>query len=351
MKRGFTLIELLITIAIVGVLSTFGLITYQGISGRARDNVRKTDIRNLAVALEIYYQQNRQYIGTAQADGSCATSFDEFYNRIAPKINGPVPTDPKEPNPRYLYTAEKKCQSFRLFAKLEDCNDLEIIPGVACDGIAYPDREQNYSVTSDDLFIAAAPTGGSTGEDTPQPHTPPLPPPPSSTIPASTAYKRVFVTTTASYTGNLGGLNGADQKCVDEANTSSARLCGSADCPTGSWKAWLSTGTINARDRLTDSEYRRLDGTIIANDKVDLTNGNIANPINIQPDGTSLSGFNGVWTGTNGSGLLSIGHCNNWTINDSSNTGWGSTERTNNSWTDIGTTSCSSSHRLYCFEQ
>lgn len=151
MRRGFTLIELLITISIIGVLATIGLIAYQGIAGRARDNARKGDLRNLAVALGIYYQEKRQYIGTAQADGTCLSSVDEFYIQIAPKMNGPVPTDPQTPNPRYLYTAENKCQAFRLFAKLENCNDAEIIPGVACQ------TAWNYSVVSDNLTVSPAP--------------------------------------------------------------------------------------------------------------------------------------------------------------------------------------------------
>lgn len=141
MRRGFTLIELLIAVAIIGVLSTVGLITYQGIAGKARDNVRKGDLNNLAAALEIYYQQNRQYIGTPQTDGSCLTSPSEFYSQIAPKMTGPVPLDPKAPNPRYLYTAENKCQSFRLFAKLENINDAETIN---CPNV-------NFTVFSDNL--------------------------------------------------------------------------------------------------------------------------------------------------------------------------------------------------------
>lgn len=128
MKRNaFTLIELLIAISIITVLSTIGLMTYQGIQGRTRDSIRKSDLRTLATALEVYYQTNdSKYIGTPQQNGSCTTNTDEFYTQILSKINGPVPKDPKPPNPEYLYTAENKCQSFRLCAKLENTSDPDI---------------------------------------------------------------------------------------------------------------------------------------------------------------------------------------------------------------------------------
>ncbi len=54
--------------------------------------------------------------------------------------------------------------------------------------------------------------------------------------------KRIFVTSTL-YSGNLGGLSGADAKCLTAAQ--------SVNLP-GTWKAWLSSSTINAIDRIAE---------------------------------------------------------------------------------------------------
>jgi len=65
-ERGFTLIELLVTISIIAVLSSIGLIVYQGVQSKARDSIRKSDLQKLAIALEIYAQQpNGLYVREA----------------------------------------------------------------------------------------------------------------------------------------------------------------------------------------------------------------------------------------------------------------------------------------------
>jgi prepilin-type N-terminal cleavage/methylation domain-containing protein len=53
-QRGFTLIELLVTIGIIGILSSFLLANFVGVRQRARDGVRKSDLRQIQSALELY---------------------------------------------------------------------------------------------------------------------------------------------------------------------------------------------------------------------------------------------------------------------------------------------------------
>lgn len=142
---GFTLVELLVAISIIAILSAVGLAIFSNIQSKARDSIRKNDLRSLATALEIYFQKKGQYIGTPQGDGSCTVNSGQFYNEITPQINGPVPKDP-ETKQEYLYAAENKCQSYRLFAKLENCTD-----SILCSYENY-----NYSLTSPDLKVAPA---------------------------------------------------------------------------------------------------------------------------------------------------------------------------------------------------
>jgi len=60
-NKGFTLIELLIVIAIIGVLATLLMVNFVGVRQRARDAQRKSDLRQLQSALEIYRSDNGSY--------------------------------------------------------------------------------------------------------------------------------------------------------------------------------------------------------------------------------------------------------------------------------------------------
>lgn len=60
-KKGFTLIELLIVIAIIGLLSAFLTVNYISVRQRARDSQRKSDLRQLQSALELYRNDLGQY--------------------------------------------------------------------------------------------------------------------------------------------------------------------------------------------------------------------------------------------------------------------------------------------------
>ena len=58
---GFTLIELLVVIAIIGILTTFLVANFVGVKSRARDGQRKSDLRNIQAALEIYRSDKSVY--------------------------------------------------------------------------------------------------------------------------------------------------------------------------------------------------------------------------------------------------------------------------------------------------
>ena len=55
MKRGFTLIELLIVVAIIGILSTIAVPNMIEMWTRAKIGRAKSDLRTLAMALEMYH--------------------------------------------------------------------------------------------------------------------------------------------------------------------------------------------------------------------------------------------------------------------------------------------------------
>lgn len=60
-QKGFTLIELLVVIAIIGTLSGVVLVSLQGARAKARDAVRKSDIRQVVTAMQLYYAKYEEF--------------------------------------------------------------------------------------------------------------------------------------------------------------------------------------------------------------------------------------------------------------------------------------------------
>lgn len=145
MRRGFTLVELLVAISIIAILSTIGLAIFSGIQSKARDSIRKNDLRALATALEIYYQKKGKYVEGEEVK-NCQTDPDPnnntFYNAIKNYLSDPnsLPEDPSTKQ-AYCYISENNGLSFWLCAKLENNSDPDINNPASC-----PDL--NYGVTT-----------------------------------------------------------------------------------------------------------------------------------------------------------------------------------------------------------
>ena len=171
---------------------------------------------------------------------------------------------------------------------------------------------------------------------------------------------RVFLSS-EKYTGNLGGLAGADQKCNDLANIEGLG---------GQWVAWLSTSDISASTRITqtNNNYVLLDGRVIANGWADLTDGSLNSPIILTENMNSHDNGN-TWTHTKPNGetvgrdeepvwvedefiTALINACNDWTSEDRDKyrAGRGNISSTTETWTYDNLRSCNTEERIYCFE-
>ena len=60
-SRGFTLVELLVVIAIIGILASIILSSLGSAKAQARDARRISDIKEIQLALELYYDANNVF--------------------------------------------------------------------------------------------------------------------------------------------------------------------------------------------------------------------------------------------------------------------------------------------------
>jgi hypothetical protein len=158
----------------------------------------------------------------------------------------------------------------------------------------------------------------------------------------------VFLSSTR-HTGNLGGLAGADAICQ--------QLASAVPLP-GTYKAWLSDSVASPSTRFMQSSgpYRLVDGTTIANNWADLTDGNLAAQISTSETGVVES--SAVWThtlpnGTAGGSGLNV-HCDNWLSTAVDARGdVGTSGSTASFWTDVISSGLCASFtlKLYCFQQ
>lgn len=150
----------------------------------------------------------------------------------------------------------------------------------------------------------------------------------------------VFVTSLA-YTADLGGLEGADEICAFEAEA--------AQLP-GKFRAWLSSSTEDAIDRITgDGPWHDLQGNRLFNNHAHLRTAPLR-PIEVDPFGEEKF-WSHVWTGTGvGGRLRSAGTCGDWTSEDWLGEAGVGVLEASSTWTDAGPNSCVVEQYLYCFE-
>ncbi len=140
LRKGFTLIELLVVIAIIGLLSSVVLASLNTARGKARDAIRKQEMREIQSALNLYYSDFGSYPlpnpgswggistvpcgpGNGQTGGANA-----YILGLTPKYMGTLPVDPG--------------------------------PAGSCNGIMYASDGINYKLLDHQSYEGTYPTAG-----------------------------------------------------------------------------------------------------------------------------------------------------------------------------------------------
>ncbi|HRT11087.1 MAG TPA: prepilin-type N-terminal cleavage/methylation domain-containing protein [Patescibacteria group bacterium] len=122
-NNAFTLVELLVVIAIIGVLSTLSVVAFNSARTKARDTRRLSDVRQIGMALELYYNDKGVYpappipTGTP-ITGLCLSNLGISSTCGAIVYLQKIPSDPLS-NIHYTYSYLNSGESYRLGFNLE----------------------------------------------------------------------------------------------------------------------------------------------------------------------------------------------------------------------------------------
>lgn len=125
-RQGFTLIELLVVIAIIGVLASIVLASLNNARKKSRDARRITDIKQIQLALELYFDgQGNKYPSAGNTCTTPPTAAAGENNGLQDLvIKGYIPQIPRDPlssSTCYRYAAPTGTPTtYHLGATIED---------------------------------------------------------------------------------------------------------------------------------------------------------------------------------------------------------------------------------------
>ena len=166
-NKGFSLIEILIVVAIIGLLASAALASMNDVRGSARDTIRKSDLKQIRLAMEQYRNRYGTYqvAGAGFGDGGMGWFSYEgpSYNRSVARalyeagyLSRSVLDDPlaTASSPGYMIYVCGGGERYAVAATLEEpaASDISHIQ-TTCNGVGangtYSLYNKNYAVTNE----------------------------------------------------------------------------------------------------------------------------------------------------------------------------------------------------------
>ncbi|MFH1427728.1 MAG: type II secretion system protein [Patescibacteria group bacterium] len=130
-RQGFTLIEMLVVITIIGIISSFAVVSVNDARIKARDAKRQADIVQTHTALQVYFDKNDQYPKCSCSRSDCwETILDSaMFNESGKPYITPLPIDPLDKDEYYYEYCSDDGKTFTITYQLEQENDVKIMSG------------------------------------------------------------------------------------------------------------------------------------------------------------------------------------------------------------------------------
>lgn len=153
--------ELLIVVAILGILATMGTGSFMSSQRKSRDNRRKSDLKQLTIALETYFNDKGRYpaddsAGKISVCGPAENQPCEWGEEFADAAGTIYMVKlPQDPAGGYTYFYDGSNQSYQVYARLENTQDGAVQNDsgdpIVFSGIYCSVEQCNYGVSSSNI--------------------------------------------------------------------------------------------------------------------------------------------------------------------------------------------------------
>lgn len=167
--------ELMVVMAILGILITVGLTSYKSVQMKSRDSRRKNDMRQIASALELYFNDKGRYPaddGSGKISG-CGVGDTSLCNWTSAMTDSKgtvymvvLPGDPVGSYQYYYDSYGGQGKGFQLYARLENSQDVDLSRDGSGNVYYYvstvcttANKKCNYGVASPNLTLDDASQG------------------------------------------------------------------------------------------------------------------------------------------------------------------------------------------------